>query len=84
MTKLQQYTYVCAPSALQYAALKAMDVPMKQAVDAYRRKRDIAFTDAEQEVRSRPARAARSTSSPRPPPGSVAAISSPRRSRTTS
>jgi aspartate aminotransferase/aminotransferase len=43
MTKLQQYTYVCAPSALQYAALKAMDVPMKKAVDAYRRKRDIAF-----------------------------------------
>jgi aspartate/methionine/tyrosine aminotransferase len=43
MTKLQQYTYVCAPSAMQYAALKAMDVPMKEAVDAYRRKRDIAF-----------------------------------------
>src|SRR4051794_14154661 len=43
MTKLQQYTYVCAPSAMQYAALKAMDVPMKSAVDAYRKKRDIAF-----------------------------------------
>ncbi len=43
MTKLQQYTYVCAPSAMQYAALKAMDVPMKGAVDAYRKKRDIAF-----------------------------------------
>jgi aspartate aminotransferase/aminotransferase len=43
MTKLQQYTYVCAPSPLQYSALKAMDVPMKDAVDAYRRKRDIAF-----------------------------------------
>src|SRR2546421_2535845 len=43
MTKLQQYTYVCAPSALQHAALKAMDVPMKTAVDAYRRKRDIAL-----------------------------------------
>ena len=44
MTKLQQYTYVCAPSAMQYAALKAMDVPMKSAVDAYRKKRDIAFS----------------------------------------
>ncbi len=44
MTKLQQYTYVCAPSAMQYAALKAMDVPMKGAVDAYRTKRDIAFS----------------------------------------
>ena len=43
MTKLQQYTYVCAPSPLQHSALRAMDVPMKEAVDAYRRKRDIAF-----------------------------------------
>src|SRR5580700_2075215 len=32
MTKLQQYTFVCAPSAFQYAALKAMDVPMNDAV----------------------------------------------------
>jgi aspartate aminotransferase/aminotransferase len=43
MTKLQQYTFVCAPSPLQYAALAAMDVPMDEAVAAYRRKRDIAF-----------------------------------------
>ena len=43
MTKLQQYTYVCAPSAMQHAALKALDVPMKEAVEAYRRKRDIAY-----------------------------------------
>ena len=43
MTKLQQYTYVCAPSALQYAALKALDVPMADAVNAYHRKRDIVF-----------------------------------------
>jgi len=41
MTKLQQYTYVCAPSPLQYAALRAMDVPMADAVAAYRRKRDL-------------------------------------------
>ena len=40
MTKLQQYTFVCAPSPLQYAALKALDVPMDDAVAAYRRKRD--------------------------------------------
>ncbi|HZZ43884.1 MAG TPA: aminotransferase class I/II-fold pyridoxal phosphate-dependent enzyme [Tepidisphaeraceae bacterium] len=45
MTKLQQYTYVCAPSPLQLAALKAMDVPMKSYVDAYRKKRDIVFTE---------------------------------------
>jgi aspartate aminotransferase/aminotransferase len=43
MTKLQQYTFVCAPSAFQYAALKAMDIPMGDHVADYRRKRDIAF-----------------------------------------
>jgi len=43
MTKLQQYTYVCAPSPFQAAALAAMDVPMDQAREAYRRKRDIVF-----------------------------------------
>src|SRR4051812_5414796 len=41
MTKLQQYTFVCPPSPLQYAALAAMDVPMADAVAAYRRKRDL-------------------------------------------
>ena len=44
MTKLQQYTYVCAPSPLQHAALAAMDIPMTEAVAAYRRKRDIAYS----------------------------------------
>src|SRR6185369_9753657 len=43
MTKLQQYTFVCAPSPLQYAALKALDLPMGAAVKAYRRNRDIVF-----------------------------------------
>jgi aspartate aminotransferase/aminotransferase len=43
MTKLQQYTFVCPPSPLQHAALAALDVPMGDAVAAYRRKRDIAF-----------------------------------------
>ena len=41
MTKLQQYTFVCPPSPLQWAALKAMDVDMRPQVEAYRRKRDI-------------------------------------------
>jgi aspartate aminotransferase len=40
MTKLQQYTFVCAPSPFQHAALKALDVPMSDAVATYRRKRD--------------------------------------------
>jgi aspartate aminotransferase/aminotransferase len=43
MTKLQQYTFVCAPSPLQYAAVAALDVDMGDAVAAYRRKRDVAF-----------------------------------------
>jgi len=43
MTKLQQYTFVCAPSPLQYAAVAALDVPMDAAVAAYRRKRDIVY-----------------------------------------
>src|ERR687889_751486 len=43
MTKLQQYTFVCAPSPLQYAALAALDLDMSAAVAAYRTKRDIAF-----------------------------------------
>jgi aspartate aminotransferase/aminotransferase len=43
MTKLQQYTFVCAPAPLQAAALAAMDVDMQPHVDAYRRKRDIVY-----------------------------------------
>jgi aspartate/methionine/tyrosine aminotransferase len=43
MTKLQQYTYVCAPSPLQYAALAALDIDMSTAVAAYQIKRDITF-----------------------------------------
>jgi aspartate/methionine/tyrosine aminotransferase len=41
MAKLQQYTFVCAPSPFQYAALKALDVPMDAAVAAYKTKRDM-------------------------------------------
>jgi aspartate aminotransferase len=41
MTKLQQYTFVCAPAPLQTAALAALDLSMQDAVDAYRRKRDL-------------------------------------------
>jgi aspartate aminotransferase/aminotransferase len=43
MTKLQQYTFVCAPSPFQHAALAALDLPMGDAAAAYCRKRDIAF-----------------------------------------
>jgi aspartate/methionine/tyrosine aminotransferase len=44
MAKLQQYTFVCAPSPFQQAAMTALDVPMDKAVAEYRRKRDLACT----------------------------------------
>src|SRR5271170_2353840 len=43
MTKLQQYTFVCAPSPAQYAALELLHaghVDMTAHIDSYRRKRD--------------------------------------------
>ena len=40
MTKLQQYSFVCAPSMTQMAGAVAMDVDMSAHVEAYRRKRD--------------------------------------------
>lgn len=40
MTKLQQYSYVCAPSMVQYAGLAALDVDMSHHVAAYAAKRD--------------------------------------------
>lgn len=43
MTKLQQYTYVCAPSPFQHAALAALDIDMTAHVAAYKNKRDIAY-----------------------------------------
>jgi len=43
MIKVQQYSFVCAPSFAQKAALKAFDEPTHQARDAYRRKRDIIY-----------------------------------------
>lgn len=43
MTKLQQYTFVCSPAPFQHAALAALDVDMTPYVDAYRRKRDLAY-----------------------------------------
>jgi aspartate aminotransferase/aminotransferase len=40
LTMLQQYTFVCAPHPLQFAALAAIDVDMSQHVAAYRHRRD--------------------------------------------
>jgi aspartate/methionine/tyrosine aminotransferase len=41
MAKLQQYTFVCAPSPFQEAGLAALDVPMTEAIGQYRAKRDL-------------------------------------------
>lgn len=41
LMKLQQFTFVCAPSTAQKAALKAFDVDASPYVAAYRRKRDL-------------------------------------------
>ncbi len=43
MTKAQQYTFVCAPSMVQYAGVRAMDTDIAANVDDYRRKRDLAY-----------------------------------------
>jgi aspartate aminotransferase/aminotransferase len=40
MIKLQQYSFVCAPHPLQWAAVAALDVDPAEHVAAYRRKRD--------------------------------------------
>ncbi len=40
MTKLQQFTYVCAPSIVQYAGVAAWDYDVSGFVADYRRKRD--------------------------------------------
>jgi len=41
MTKLQQLTFVCAPSMVQYAGVAAMDYDVTGIVADYRRKRDL-------------------------------------------
>jgi aspartate aminotransferase/aminotransferase len=41
MSKLQQYTFVLAPSMVQYAGLAALDTSVEGHVQDYRRKRDL-------------------------------------------
>jgi aspartate aminotransferase len=40
MTKLQQYTFVCAPQPFQWGAATALNVDMQKHIDVYRGKRD--------------------------------------------
>ncbi len=41
LTMLQQYTFVCAPHPLQFAAIAALDIDMSAQVADYRRRRDL-------------------------------------------
>jgi aspartate aminotransferase len=43
MTKIQQYTFVCAPVPFQQAAIAAMDYDVFDLVDIYRQKRDLLY-----------------------------------------
>jgi aspartate/methionine/tyrosine aminotransferase len=43
MIKLQQFTFVCAPSMVQHAGLAALDVDVSAYVAAYRKKRDFVY-----------------------------------------
>ncbi|WP_193211503.1 pyridoxal phosphate-dependent aminotransferase [Luteolibacter marinus] len=41
MTKVQQYSFVCAPAVTQFAALACPQVVLEPYIDAYRAKRDL-------------------------------------------
>lgn len=41
MAKMQQYTFVCAPSMVQWAGIKALETDMSAYVASYARKRDM-------------------------------------------
>ncbi len=44
MTKIQQYTFVCAPTPFQQAAITALDCDMTDYVTAYKKKRDMVYS----------------------------------------
>jgi len=43
MTKIQQYTFVCAPSPFQKAAIEALDYNISGLINSYKRKRDMIY-----------------------------------------
>ena len=43
MTKIQQYTFVCAPTPYQKAAVKAMDYDVTDFINIYRKKRNLLY-----------------------------------------
>ena len=45
MTKLQQFSFVNAPSFAQKACIKALSIPIKDRIDEYRKKRDLIYNE---------------------------------------
>ena len=43
MIKIQQYTFVCAPTPFQKAAISAMDYDISEFISSYRRKRNLIY-----------------------------------------
>ncbi|MHC4115542.1 MAG: pyridoxal phosphate-dependent aminotransferase [Planctomycetota bacterium] len=43
MTKIQQYTFVCAPTPFQKAAIDALDYDLSEKVELYCKKRDLVY-----------------------------------------
>lgn len=43
MAKIQQFTFVCAPSFAQKAAIKALEYNNQHLIDIYRKKRDLIY-----------------------------------------
>ncbi len=43
MTKIQQYTFVCAPTPFQQAAIAALDYDVSDFVESYRHKRNLIY-----------------------------------------
>ncbi len=50
MTKIQQYTFVCAPAPFQIAAAAALDYDISEFVEQYRKKRDLLYDGLKQKV----------------------------------
>ena len=83
MAKLQQFSFVCAPSMAQYAGVVALDQDLTAQIDAYRRKRDMVVDALSDDFELRPPGRC-VLRLPASPLGHRAPSSSPRRSSTTS
>ncbi len=51
MIKLQQYTYICAPSFAQIAGVRALDVDIGRYIDDYKKKRDFVYNGIKENYR---------------------------------